>query len=241
MIDSAVEDGSVRPTVVFFDGPSEHQRVYVLRVLFNFCFLVVNRRTRAAIAVDPAWDAPLIERTLSQERAKLVGVFVTHSHLDHFNLADSLSQQHDCPVYMSSDEVGFYRVEARNMNCVRSGQMIELAGISIIPLMTPGHTRGSVCFWVGGSIFTGDTLFAEGCGMCVGPGADAGMMYHSLAMLRSTVPEEARVFPGHSYGKAPGEKFGALLSTNIYLQFNELRPFVDFRMRKGQRSLFRFK
>jgi hydroxyacylglutathione hydrolase len=64
--------------------------------------------------------------------------------------------------------------------------------------------------------------------------AAAEQMFDSLAYIRRSIANSTRVYPGHSYGKAPGQHFSALLPENIYLQFPDAASFVAFRMRRGQ-------
>ena len=106
------------------------------------------------------------------------------------------------------------------------GQMI------IEPIFTPGHTPGSMCYLIGENLFTGDVLFAEGCGMC--PDLEAAhAMYDSLEQLKRLGPQ-TRVFPGHSYGQPPGRTMAQLRRENLYLQFSDKDSFTAFRLRSGQ-------
>jgi hydroxyacylglutathione hydrolase len=107
------------------------------------------------------------------------------------------------------------------------GQML------IEPIFTPGHTPGSTCYLIGENLFTGDVLFAEGCGMC--PDTEAAYaMFASLERLKSRVRPQTLVFPGHSYGRPPGQPMSQLRRENIYLQFSDKESFAAFRLRRGQ-------
>lgn len=59
-------------------------------------------------------------------------------------------------------------------------------------------------------------------------------------MLKNTLPKNVLIYPGHSFGTAPGQTFKKLLESNIYLIFNNENDFVSFRMRKGQKGLLNF-
>ena len=63
-------------------------------------------------------------------------------------------------------------------------------------LHTPGHTRGSVCYYGDGVLVSGDTLFAGSMGRTDLPGGSAAQMVQSLRRL-SALPEDVRVIPGH--------------------------------------------
>jgi hydroxyacylglutathione hydrolase len=103
----------------------------------------------------------------------------------------------------------------------------------IEPIFTPGHTPGCTCYRIGENVFTGDVLFAEGCGLC--PNVEAAhAMFASLQQLKSRIDPRARVFPGHSYGQPPGRPMSQLLRENVYLQFSDQESFAAFRLRRGQ-------
>jgi hydroxyacylglutathione hydrolase len=114
------------------------------------------------------------------------------------------------------------------------GSVIHLGSLPVVPVLTPGHTRGGVCYAIGGNLFTGDTLFAEGCGICHGPGGAAEDMYRSVQLLKRRLQPDVQIFPGHSFGQAPGRPFGELLKRNVYLQIESREQFVRFRNRRPQ-------
>jgi hydroxyacylglutathione hydrolase len=203
------------------------------RAMMNFNYLVVDPKTRDAVIVDPAWEMGKIDQALEDADATLRGILVTHSHPDHIHLANPLAQKYDCPIWMSKTEIDSSRFSAANLVGIDAtpwavGQMV------IFPLATPGHTPGSTCYLIDGNLFTGDVLFAEGCGMCPDTQA-AHAMYASLELLKALEPETL-VFPGHSYGQPPGRAMEQVREENMYLQFRDKHSFAAFRLRGGQRK-----
>ena len=92
---------------------------------------------------------------------------------------------------------------------------------------------------IGNNLFTGDVLFAEGCGICMDvPSAFA--MYDSLERLKRRLHPDTHIFPGHTYVRPPGQKFSEVLRCNMYLQFNDRESFAAYRLRKGQTRLLDF-
>lgn len=202
------------------------------RMMINYNYLVVDPASRQAVVVDPAWEIDKIDRALEEAGAELAGVLVTHSHPDHLNLAGPVAEQRRCPIWMSRREVDDCGFRHAWLQPIEAAPWY-VGGLQIQPLPTPGHTPGCVCFLVGDSLFTGDVLFAEGCGMC--PDAAAAVqMFESLAYLKALLAPEVRIYPGHSYGKPPGQTFGSLRRNNIYLQFKDPALFTAFRMRPSQ-------
>jgi hydroxyacylglutathione hydrolase len=197
----------------------------------NFVYLVIDPQTRDAVIVDPAWQIDKIERALHDSGANLRGVLVTHAHADHLHLANPLAKKYGCPMFMSKNEVEAYRYHAPSLTPAEA--MPESLGeLQVQAIATPGHTPGSTCYRVGDHLFTGDVLFAEGCGMC--PDVEAAYaMYDSLQRLKA-LPPHTRVYPGHSYGKPPGQTLRELRRDNIYLNFKDRESFATFRLRGGQ-------
>jgi hydroxyacylglutathione hydrolase len=217
-----------------YSGASQ---VVVLRVTFafmvNYTYLVVDHMTNRSVIVDPAWDMEKIDMVLASSRTKLSGVLLTHAHPDHIHLAEPLSEKYDCPIWMSHEEIGDSGFKAPQL--IGVDMMSWAVGqMQIQPILTPGHTPGSTCYLIGNNLFSGDTLFAEGCGICPDVQA-ARAMFASLKFLKSSIKPETQVFPGHSYGKPPGQKFSHLLKDNMYLQFRNENDFAVFRLRKGQK------
>lgn len=230
-----------RERVDYFD--TEH--VYWCRVSngrnINYSWIVANPRNREAVVVDPAWELNKIENILTTNALRLKAVLVTHHHHDHFNLADSVADRFKTNVWISAAESYRYGIVGPNIVTFRDGERLDLAGLNIIPIVTPGHTAGSTCFQIGMSLFTGDSVFNEGCGMCVGPGADPISMYRSLQRLRTIIDDEVCVYPGHRYASELGKKWKALMRMNVYLNIQTEKQFVDFRMRaENTRNAFMF-
>lgn len=90
-----------------------------------------------------------------------------------------------------------------------------LLGSAVI--LTPGHTAGGICFLLKDSLFTGDTIFMEGCGICNLDGGSPEKMFESIQKLKGFVSNDIKVFAGHSYGRQQGIKWKELLSENLYL------------------------
>ena len=212
-------------------------QVVVLRVTFafmvNYTYLVVDNMTNRSVIVDPAWDMEKVDMVLAGTRTKLSGVLLTHAHPDHIHLAIPLAEKYDCPIWMSHEEIADSGFRAQQLIGVDMMPW-EVGQIQIQPMLTPGHTPGSTCYLIGNNLFTGDTLFAEGCGICPDMQA-ARAMFASLKLLKSRIKPETNVFPGHSYGKPPGQKFSHLLKDNMYLQFRNEGDFAVFRLRSGQK------
>lgn len=198
----------------------------------NYSYLVLDPSSRQAVIVDPAWQMEKIDQALTNTQAKLSGVLITHSHPDHIHLAIPTAERYGCPIWMSKQEIAASGFSAAALVGIDTSPW-AVAQMLIEPIFTPGHTPGCMCYLIAGNLFTGDVLFAEGCGIC--PDTEAAhTMFASLETLKNRIRPETRIYPGHSYGTPPGQRLSQLLKENVYLQFADKKSFAAFRLRSGQ-------
>lgn len=204
----------------------------------NYSYLVLNLKKKEALVVDPAWEMGKIEKALGD--FSLTGILLTHAHPDHIHLVSPLVKKYRCLVWMGKEEIVHSRFNCDGLIPLEKGISFQYSGISIVPFLTPGHTPGSTCYLIENNLFTGDTLFSEGCGACFDAEGNPHDLYASLQMLKKTIHENTLIFPGHSFGISPGKTLKNILDSNIYLAFKNEEQFVAFRMRKGQKKIFNF-
>lgn len=222
----------------WIDGTDDGQgaRVFLIKVarqvMRNNNYLVVDPVSRQAVLVDPAWQMEKIQSAVAYTGAQVRGILLTHSHPDHVDLAKPLAELHDCPIWMSSQEIEASGFQSPRLQAV-DGTPWTVGRMTVQPILTPGHTPGCVCYLVDDHLFTGDVLFVEGCGLCPDEPA-AHAMYASLEMLKARLAPHTRVFPGHTYLKPPGLSFREVRNRNMYLHFADKDSFATFRLRKGQ-------
>jgi len=172
----------------------------IFRQLFDFqtwtyTYLIASRRGGEAVIIDPVLDR--VERymqLLEELDLKLVKALDTHVHADHITGLGALRDRTQCVTVMSDKS----QVDVVSMR-VADGDMIELEGISIKTLYTPGHTDDSVCFLWDDKLFSGDTLFIRGSGRTDFQHGDPGDQYDSIFNKLLTLPDDTLVYPGHDY------------------------------------------
>lgn len=158
----------------------------------NYCPVVVDSENKTCILIDPSWEKRKFQDFVTQNGLRVSAILVTHHHLDHSHLAHYFAKYYECPVYMSSAEITYYGFRCHKLEPIYPIQnLINIENFpSIIVHQTPGHTFGGLCFQIENALFTGDTLFNEGCGFCHTKGGDAGMMFDSLHYLKQVIPNE---------------------------------------------------
>jgi hydroxyacylglutathione hydrolase len=107
-----------------------------------------------------------------------------------------------------------------------SGDKIDIGGVEVQLLHTPGHTPGSQCFMVDDRLVSGDTLFIGACGRVDLPGGSAEQLYYSLTQKLMALPDNTVLFPGHHYSERPASTIGQEKQSNPYFQFHSLKQFL---------------
>ncbi|SCW49953.1 Glyoxylase, beta-lactamase superfamily II [Paenibacillus tianmuensis] len=207
----------------------------------NYIYFVVDKKTRDIAIIDPSWNLSEVESCLQRLNGQLKAIWLTHSHFDHINLVNPLLERYNPQVFMSKEEIDYYNFRCRNLHPIQGDDSIQLGETEIITLSTPGHTAGSCCYLLSDHLFSGDTLFIEGCGFCDPNGGDPEKLYDSLQKIKRELEAYVKIYPAHAFEQAPGLSFGHVLKQNIYYQIADKELFVTFRMRPNQTGLFDFK
>ena len=222
----------------------------VARQMLNFVYLIGDRETGEAVAVDPAYAPGDILDTLAADGMRLTGVLATHYHPDHvggemmgFSLAGvaELLELADVPIHVQRDEADFVTAVTSVSDGLAlhdSGDVVTVGSVSIELIHTPGHTPGSQCFLVDGKpaggrgasplLIAGDTLFLEGCGRTDLPGGDPEQMWFSLTQRLAKVSDDTVLYPGHLYSADPSASMGETRARNYVFQPQSLEQWMQF-------------
>jgi hydroxyacylglutathione hydrolase len=177
------------------------------------CFLLRKEGSDRLLVVDPGEEEERILAAIEASGAGVEAILVTHCHFDHIGAVAPVAKATGAPVYCPEIEVplladimrfvpleGFGPYESYEADEVlRGGETLELAGMELDVVFTPGHSPGHVTYAVRGepAIFSGDVLFQGSVGRVDLPGADGPTLLASLAQLLDAFPAETVVYPGH--------------------------------------------
>lgn len=202
------------------------------REMINYTYLLMDETSAEAYIIDPSWEMEKITAGLYGYQIK--GILLTHYHYDHVNLVTELVKIYNCNCYIGLDEINYYNFFCLNMMPVFDMGELLLGNSPILCLQTPGHSRGSMCYLTENKLFTGDTLFMEGCGACDMKGGSAEDMFDSLAKIKRFVSSDTLIYPGHAFSMDVGAPYEKVYENNIYMQLLDREKFIQFRMRKNK-------
>ena len=164
-------------------------------VSYTYTYLIASRPGGEALIIDSVLDE--VERYLQlfdELDLKLVKAIDTHVHADHITGLGALRDRTKCVTVMG-EQSGVDVVSMR----VGDGDTIDIEGVALRCLYTPGHTDDSYCFQWDDKVFTGDTLFIRGTGRTDFQHGDARAQYDSIFNKLLKLPDDTLVYPGHDY------------------------------------------
>jgi hydroxyacylglutathione hydrolase len=161
----------------------------------NYAYLV--KAGEACAVVDPSEPGP-VTAALKARGWGLSHILNTHHHLDHTGGNMALKQAYGATVVGPGKDR--QRIPGLDVGVDESTGW-EFAGHAVTVLEVPAHTRGAITFVIDGNAFTGDTLFAMGCGRLFE--GDPAMMWGSLSKLM-TLPDATKIYCGHEYTENNG-------------------------------------
>ena len=160
----------------------------------NYAYLLTTPGSKTAVVVDASEEKP-VQAALDARGLTLGAILSTHHHADHVDGNRGLVARYPgIAVYGSAHDRG--RIPEQT-HFVTDEEIIQVQGLTFRCLLVPGHTLGAVAYYGHGAVFTGDTLFAAGCGRLF-EGTPA-MMNDSLNVKLASLPPETRVYCGHEY------------------------------------------
>lgn len=167
----------------------------------NFVYVVWCKKKRESIVIDPSGIVDEIKKFINDKNLKLNYVILTHSHPDHTVGYDALSSYFNaksCAHRFSPLDVDIY---------LNDGDVLTFGKEMCRILHTPGHTPDSICLLIKDCIFTGDTLFIDGCGRTDLPGGDSNLLLKSIKRL-GKLNDSTIVYPGHNYASMSSSTIG---------------------------------
>lgn len=187
-------------------------RGIVVGVFAENCWIVGSRRTREAICIDPG-DQPEEILALARDMGVTIKLIAnSHAHLDHILGVRGIQQATGAKFLLHQRDLEIARGAAHSAArllgrapepppdpdaFVEHDDEIDVDGVKLKVLHTPGHTQGSVSYYTEGMLFSGDTLFRGSIGRTDLPGGNYEQEMASIVDILLALPDETVVLPGH--------------------------------------------
>ncbi|MGO9050099.1 MAG: MBL fold metallo-hydrolase [Xanthobacteraceae bacterium] len=200
----------------------------IFRQLFDsisgtYTYLAASRHGGEALIIDPVLEK--VDRYLQLVREldlKLVKAVDTHLHADHVTGLGALRDRTHCITVMGEQT----QADVVSMR-VTEGDRIDIEGLSLDVLYTPGHTDDSYSYLLGGRVFTGDTLLIRGTGRTDFQNGSARAQFDSIFNKLLKLPNETLVYPAHDYKGDTVSTIGEEKLFNPRLQVKSVDEYVD--------------
>lgn len=185
---------------------------FVIGIVGTNCYVVQNEDTRECFLVDPAACPAKLLNYIKEHELKPTAILLTHGHFDHIMGVDDLLKEFQIPVYAHKAEEAMLRDPKMNSSLtygpgytfagaqyVEDCDKIQVAGMELEVLYTPGHTIGGCCYYLQAesTLFCGDTLFRASIGRSDLATGDGDQLICSIQNKLMCLPEDTKVLPGH--------------------------------------------
>ena len=168
------------------------------------CYILCDEAAKVCAVIDPGDEPKRIEAMIASCGCSPVMILLTHGHYDHTGgVAELRAKWPDVPVYLNHRDQ--YEGDAYLQQLFPpvpgakdydEGDTIQVGGLTVDVMATPGHSEGSVTLRCGDVLLCGDTLFAGSCGRTDFPGGSVKKIMASLKRLGS-LEGDLQVYPGH--------------------------------------------
>ena len=158
-------------------------------------YLLACEETREAVLVDPvlpAWRRDL--QVVNELGLRLVMTLDTHIHADHLTSSSLMKREAGSRIVVPALD----RLECTDIG-MEDGVPLQVGGVRLDPMHTPGHTDNHFAVLAGDRVFTGDALLIDGCGRTDFQSGDSRALYHSVRGRLFSLPPETLVYPAHDY------------------------------------------
>lgn len=174
-------------------------------------YLCVDKETKKGFIVDPGGGSPTLEKYISENGYEIEYIVVTHGHGDHICGVPHYSALYEAPIVGNSAD-NFYFNDARLNQSraftgrpveftpdidIKDGETLQVGGMTLQFMETPGHSPGSISVLVDNILFSGDTLFQLSIGRTDFEGGSFSDLKESVHTKIFTLPDDTFVLPGH--------------------------------------------
>ncbi len=191
------------------------------------CIVLGCRASGKAAVIDPGDESQRIVRAVELAGLEVTHILLTHAHIDHVGSAGEVKEATGAPVYLHREDLPLYghvaqQARAFGMNAdmtmpdidvfVNDGDSVQVGELHLRVLHAPGHSPGSICFYLKGEqgspgmVFSGDVLFAGSIGRTDLWGGSYETLMRSIGEKLMTLPDDTVVYSGHGPSTTVGKE-----------------------------------
>lgn len=185
------------------------------------CYFVYEEGKKKILVFDPADGGEYLYQTFREKGFEVAAILLTHAHFDHISGCNELRRLTGAKVYAWEKEQPLCNDPALNVSemtgrpvtavvdeYLKEDAILQIEGIEVKLIGTPGHTQGSCCFYFEkeGILISGDTLFEGSVGRTDFPTGSGAVLSRSLKEKLMCLPGEVKVYPGHGGFTTIGEE-----------------------------------
>jgi glyoxylase-like metal-dependent hydrolase (beta-lactamase superfamily II) len=175
------------------------------------CYILHDEKTKEAAVIDPGGDFPELKSYIESNGLSVKYIIVTHGHGDHIGALRELKDYSKAIICVHKEDHEMLGSKSKNYSEVvagtgvemsadrllEDGDVLELGETKLKIIHTPGHSRGGICVYCEGNLFSGDTLFAGSIGRTDLTGGSFDEIIASIKSKILILPENTAVYPGH--------------------------------------------
>jgi glyoxylase-like metal-dependent hydrolase (beta-lactamase superfamily II)/rhodanese-related sulfurtransferase len=189
----------------------------------TYSYLIASRRGAEALIIDPVLEkVDRYVKLLQELDLRLVKAVDTHLHADHVTGLGELRNRTRCITVMGEQS----KADVVSMR-IADGERLEIEGVGLDVIYTPGHTDDSYSFVMEDRVFTGDTLLIRGTGRTDFQNGDPRQQYESIFGRLLKLPDDTLVYPAHDYKGDTVSTIGEEKRSNPRLQVSGVEAYVE--------------
>ncbi len=186
---------------------------FTVGALQENCYLVFSEETKQAVLIDPGDEAERLLGALEQQNLSLEAIWLTHAHFDHIGAVQGIRNTFDVPVLLHPNDKELYHNSYKaaaiwnipfeqptaETTDLTDEQILNLAGVDVKCLFTPGHAPGHIAFYIESQslVLAGDALFQGSIGRTDLPSGNHTELIESIKTKLLVLPDDTQVYPGH--------------------------------------------